>query len=107
MIDLSGVDQVLALATRQVDAVPLTAVEREPRDGQCLTLGAGLLDPVVASARAVAAVSYLRDDTFEPDRAGVLVHLGAVDLEALANWMSLPAISFFKCALRSTSGSFR
>ena len=41
------------------------------------------------------------------DRARVLEHFAAVDLEALANWMSVFPISFCRCTFRSFSGSFR
>jgi hypothetical protein len=37
VINLPGVDQVLALAAADIDAVPLAAVEREPGDGQGLS----------------------------------------------------------------------
>jgi hypothetical protein len=47
-------------------------------------LRAGLLDPVVAPAAGVDAVAHLGDDAFEPEVAGVREHLGALDLEALA-----------------------
>jgi hypothetical protein len=50
MVDLAGVDQILALAPAEIDAVPLSAVDRKARDGQRLTLRAGLLDPVIATA---------------------------------------------------------
>jgi hypothetical protein len=42
MIDLAGVDQVLALTPPDVDAVELLAVQRVPCDRQRLALGTGL-----------------------------------------------------------------
>src|SRR5215204_5311984 len=84
VVDLACIDQILALAAPDIQAVPFAALEREPSDGQGLALGAGPFHPGIARARIVAAVSYLRDDSFETDRTGVLVHLGAIDLEALA-----------------------
>ena len=59
VVDLAGVDQVLALAAADIDAVPFVAVEREAGDGQRLALRAGFLDPVVAAAGGVAAVAHL------------------------------------------------
>lgn len=53
VVDLAGVDQVIALAAPEVvDAVPFALFEREAGDGQGLALRAGLLDPVVATAAA-------------------------------------------------------
>ena len=106
-VDLTGIDQVLALAAADIDAVPLAAVERESRNGQGLTLGTGLLDPVVASAGSVAAVTDLGDDAFQANRAGVRKHLTAVDLEALAELDVGLCDQLFRCAFRSIRGSFR
>jgi hypothetical protein len=50
VVDLSGVNQLVALAPRQIQAIPVGAVEREAGDGQHLALSAGLLDPVVSPA---------------------------------------------------------
>jgi hypothetical protein len=49
IVDLAGIDEILALAPAEIDAVPLAFVEREPGDGQRLTLRAGFLDPFVAA----------------------------------------------------------
>jgi hypothetical protein len=61
--------------------VPVVPIEGEASDGQRLALGAGFLDPGIAPAGNVPAVAHLRDDTFQPDRAAMRVHFGAVDLE--------------------------
>ena len=60
------------------------AVECEPGDGQRLTLGTGLFHPIVDATRDVPTVADLRDDALKASFAGVLVHLGTIDLEALA-----------------------
>jgi hypothetical protein len=59
VVDLAGIDQVVALAAGQIHPVPLALVEREAGDGQRLALRAGFLDPVVAAADRVGAVSHL------------------------------------------------
>src|SRR5690348_15819303 len=79
VVDLASVNKTLALAAADVDAVPLTLIECEARNGQRLALRASLLHPIVAPAGDVAAVAHLRDDAFETDRAGMPVHLGALD----------------------------
>ena len=108
VVDLAGIDQVVALAAADIDAVPFVAVEREAGDRQRLALRAGLLHPIVAAAGRIAAVAHLGDDAFQPDLAGVREHLAAVDLEALAELDRRCRRSiFFRCALRSISGSFR
>jgi hypothetical protein len=56
MIDLAGVDQVVAFAAADIDAVPVVAVEGETGNRQRLSLGTGLLDPVIAPAGGVGAV---------------------------------------------------
>jgi hypothetical protein len=43
MVDLAGIDQVIALAAADIDAVPIVAVERKAGDGQRLALRAGFL----------------------------------------------------------------
>src|SRR4029077_3213068 len=85
VIDLARIDQVRALAAGQIEAVPFVAVQREARDHQRLALRTGFLDPVVTPARGIDAVAHLRDHAFEPDLAGVGVHLWPVDLETLAD----------------------
>jgi hypothetical protein len=50
VVDLAGVDEIVAFAPADVEAVPLAAVERETRDGQGLAPRAGLLHPVVAAS---------------------------------------------------------
>jgi hypothetical protein len=60
------------------------AVERESGDRQRLALGTGCLDPIVSAAGVIAAVPDLGDDAFEPDLAGMLEHLAAVDLKTFA-----------------------
>src|SRR5712675_688931 len=64
--------------------MPSLAVEREPGDSHCLTLGTGLFHPIVDATRDVMAVANLRDDALKTSLTGVLIHLGAIDLEALA-----------------------
>src|SRR6266851_9380086 len=84
MVHLPRIDQVPALAPTEIQTIPFAAVEREPGDGQCLALGAGFLQPIVDATRDVLAVADLRDDALKSSLAGVLVHLAAIDLEALA-----------------------
>src|SRR5712691_989165 len=60
------------------------AIQREAGDGERLTLGTGLFHPIVDSTRDVPAVADLRDDALKARLAGVLVHLAAIDPEALA-----------------------
>jgi hypothetical protein len=48
VVDLAGIDEVLALAAGQVDAVPFLTVEGKAGDCQRLTLLAGFFDPDVA-----------------------------------------------------------
>jgi hypothetical protein len=50
VVDLSCVDKIRALEAAQVKPVELVFLEREAGDRQRLSLRAGLLDPVVASA---------------------------------------------------------
>jgi len=45
VVDHAGMDQIIALATADIDAVPVVAIERKARDGQRFALGAGFLDP--------------------------------------------------------------
>jgi hypothetical protein len=69
VVDLAGVDEIVALAPADVEPVSLGAVQRESGDGQRFPLRAGLLDPVVASAGRVGAVPDLRHDSFQADLA--------------------------------------
>src|SRR5450631_753083 len=62
VVDLAGVDQLFALLSSEIKAVPLVAVEREPGDGKRLALGAGLFYPIVDATRDIPAVAHLRDD---------------------------------------------
>src|ERR1700756_4722831 len=84
MIDLAGIDQLVAPAPAEGHAVPLAFVERKARDGQRLALRAGLLHPVVAASGRVDTVADLRDDALQAELAGVREHRLAVDLEAFA-----------------------
>jgi hypothetical protein len=59
VIDLAGIDQIIAFAAADIDAVPVVAVERKARDGQCLALGAGFLYSVPAAPGKIAAVAHL------------------------------------------------
>jgi hypothetical protein len=47
VVDLAGINQVLAPAAANIDAVPLAVVERKTGDGQRLALGACLFGPIV------------------------------------------------------------
>ena len=84
MIDFSGIDELLALPPAEIDAVELTAVKREAGDGQGLALSTCLLDPIVGPACRISAIPDLGDDALKTGLAGLLVHLAAIDLEALA-----------------------
>jgi hypothetical protein len=84
MVDLAGIDQHCAFAPADVKPIPLVAVKSKARDGQRLALRAGFLDPIIRSAGRVFAVSHLGNDALKPGLAGVLLHLSAIDLEALA-----------------------
>ncbi|KMS30280.1 hypothetical protein FE79_15045, partial [Staphylococcus aureus] len=84
MVDLAGVDQVVAFPPAKVDAVPFALVEREAGDSQRLALRAGLLHPIVAAAAGVHAIADFRDHTLQADLAGVREHLAAFNLEAFA-----------------------
>jgi hypothetical protein len=64
MIHLAGVDEIVASAPADVDAVPLAFVEREAGDGQRLALRAGPFHPVVAASGCEAHRSDVkREDT--------------------------------------------
>src|SRR3982074_564434 len=84
VVDLAGIDQVLALVSAYIDAIELVFFQREARDRQRLALGTGFLQPVVAMSRMVTAVPDLGDDALKATLASVLVHFAAVDLEILA-----------------------
>src|SRR5450631_4826377 len=84
VVDLARIDQLFALAPGEIDAGPFFAVERETGDGQRLTLGTGLFHPIVDATRDIPAVAHLRDDALKASLAGMLVHLGTIDLEAIA-----------------------
>src|SRR3954469_18445810 len=45
---LAGIDQLIALAAAEIDAVPVAAVERKA-GGERLPLGAGRLDPIAGA----------------------------------------------------------
>src|ERR1700733_13323013 len=81
-VDLACIDQVGALAS--AEPIPLVAVECEACDRQRLALGASDFDPVIRSAARIVAVPHLRDYALKSRLAGVLEHLAAVDVEALA-----------------------
>lgn len=57
MIDLAGIDQIVPLAPADLDSVPFAFVEREARDGQRLSLRAGLLEPAIPTAARVRTVA--------------------------------------------------
>jgi hypothetical protein len=56
----------------------------EARDRQRFALAAGHLHPVISPAGRIVAVAHLRDGGLKAGLADVLVHLAAIDLEALA-----------------------
>src|SRR4051812_13474706 len=100
MVDLAGIDQVIAPAAADIDAVPVVAVERKARDGQRLALGAGFLDPVPAPPGKVAAVPDLGNDALQPNLAGVGEHSLPSSSKLSLNWTAVFSTSFFRCALR-------
>jgi hypothetical protein len=85
VVNLAGIDQLAAPAPAEIQPVPFLAVEREPGDGQRLTLGAGLLDPIVGPSGRIFAVSHFGNDALKARLASVLVHLLAVDLERVSS----------------------
>ncbi|MGY3129588.1 hypothetical protein ACVWZM_000270 [Bradyrhizobium sp. USDA 4501] len=104
----ASVDQLVALASADIDAVPFIAVERKARD-----VSVSCWEKVFFTQSRLRApgridiVGHLRHHALVAELAGMGEHLRAVDLEALAELMAVPAISFFSTALRSTSGTFR
>jgi len=84
MVDLARVDEILAPAPAYIDAVPLTFVECEASDGQCLALHTGLLHPITCASLRIGTVSCLRDDAFQAELTGVREHLASPDLETFA-----------------------
>jgi hypothetical protein len=55
VVDLAGINQVVALQPAEIDAVELVCLQREAGDRQRLALRAGFLDPVIAAAGRIAA----------------------------------------------------
>src|SRR5580704_18342158 len=49
-IDLTRIDQVVALSPCEVEAVKFAAIERISGDGQCLALRTSLLNPIVRTS---------------------------------------------------------
>jgi hypothetical protein len=68
MIDLAGIDEIVGLASADVEAIPLGAIQGEAGDRQLLPLRAGFLDPVVAADAGIIAVADIRHHVFEPCR---------------------------------------
>ena len=68
MIDLAGIDEIVGLASADVEAIPLGAIQGEAGDRQLLPLRAGFLDPVVAADAGIIAVADIRHHVFEPGR---------------------------------------
>ena len=100
VIDLAGVNQIVSVATADVDAVPFFFVEREARDGKHLPLRTGLLDPAIPSATRVRTVAHLRH------HALTCAYTGGPSISKLSlNWTSVSATIFFSAALRSCNGS--
>jgi hypothetical protein len=56
MIDLSSIDQVVALAPADIDSVELVGLQREASDRQRLALLTGFLDPVIAAAGGISFI---------------------------------------------------
>jgi hypothetical protein len=48
VVNLAGLDEVVALQPAEIDAVELVGLQRKPGNRQCLALRAGFLDPVIA-----------------------------------------------------------
>jgi hypothetical protein len=48
VVNFAGVDEVIALAPAEIDAVELVSLQREASDRQRLALLAGFLNPVIA-----------------------------------------------------------
>ncbi len=83
MVALPGIDQVVALATPEINAIPFGAVESKACNEQGLALLAGDLHPIVGAAHRIATVANLRDDALQAGLARMLEHLAVVDLETL------------------------
>src|SRR5450755_3648005 len=84
MVDLSRVDQFLAFASPEIQSIPFPAVEREPGDGQRLTLSTGFLDPIIRPPGPIFAVPNFGNDALKAGLACVHEHLVAIDFKALA-----------------------
>jgi hypothetical protein len=80
VIDFTGIDEVIAFAAADVDAIPVIAIERKASDSQRLALSAGYLDPVAAAPGKIAVSRTLETTPSSPT------------LQAWAN-ISLPSIS--------------
>jgi hypothetical protein len=99
VIHLASLNQVAAFAAADVDAVPIVAIKREPRDCQRLPLGACLLGPGVAAAALVFAVPHLGDHALQPNLSGMSVDPAAVHLKALAELYVGPRDDLFQVSL--------
>jgi hypothetical protein len=72
VVDLAGIDQVVALAPADINAVELVFLQCKAGDRQRLALSAGFLYPVVAAARQIPAIAYLGDHALKADATGML-----------------------------------
>lgn len=81
VVNFACVDEIVTLAPPDIEPVPLRTIECKTGNRQRFPLHTGLLDSVVRSSRWIGAVTYFRDDAFEPELAGVREHFAAVDLE--------------------------
>jgi hypothetical protein len=106
MVHLASVDQVLALAAADVNAVPFVAIEGKASDGEGLALSTGFFDPVIAPAGDIGAVTNLRDNPLKSDLACMRDISRPSTSKLSLNWMSVPSMIFLRCFLRSIRGQF-
>lgn len=83
VVDLAGIDEVLALAPSEIDAVPPASLSQSRR-WSASPVARRSLDPVVHAAPRIGAVADLRHHALETDLVGVREYVFSVDLEAIA-----------------------
>jgi hypothetical protein len=64
VIDLAGIDQVLAFSAGKIDAFEFAAIEGITSDRERLALRAGLFSSIMSSTGYIRAVADLRDHAF-------------------------------------------
>jgi hypothetical protein len=84
VVHLAGIDQLITFLSADVETIKPVALQREAGDRQCLALGTRDLDPIIRPAKGIIAVPNFRHDALKPGLTGVLEHLRAIDLKALA-----------------------